>query len=42
LVSGLANPTSIRFADHFGSYVPWRDMFVTQGSGSILRIHLGG
>jgi sugar lactone lactonase YvrE len=41
LVSGLANPTSIRFADHFGPYVPWRDMFVTQGSGSILRIRLG-
>ncbi len=41
LVSGLANPTSMRFADRFGPYVPWRDLFVTEGSGSILRVRLG-
>jgi hypothetical protein len=37
LVSGLDHPTSVRFAEHFG---PDGDMYVTQASGSVLRVRL--
>lgn len=40
LLSGLNNPTSVQFAHGFGAYQSWRDLFVTQSSGSILDVQL--
>jgi sugar lactone lactonase YvrE len=37
LLSGLDRPTSVRFAEHFGRP---GDMYVTQASGSVLRVRL--
>ena len=40
LVSGLTNPTAVQFAVSFGSFDPESDLFITEATGSILRVHL--
>jgi len=42
LVSGLLTPTSVRFPVGFGPYQRASDMFVTEASGRILRVHVEG
>jgi sugar lactone lactonase YvrE len=40
VVTGLATPTAVQFPFGFGRFIASRDLFVTEASGDVLRVHL--
>jgi streptogramin lyase len=40
VVSGLVTPTAVKFPVAFGSFDPAHDLFVTEATGRIVRVHI--
>ena len=40
VVSGLVTPTAVKFPVAFGSFDPVHDLFVTEATGGIVRVHI--